>query len=507
MGKNDRKRAVIYGSICVAALAVTAGLITYTQIEKSSATLLPYVSKGVDAELETALFSVDSKLSQVETAERLVADLDWEDVSETEIFSRMKVLTESTEGYLAIYMPEDGVGYNNKKERVDLTERSYYDLLAETDEGVVFVESDEMIWKNAFIRIQDLKEDEEGGKLLVFVKADAAFDQLNKSSFKGDSFYTLIDGKDYELIYAGGALKDHSLLTDGELWENMKASAISDAKWSIFAQKVRSGYPAELDCVVPDSEVMIYARQIGSSDLWVFAGIDRAYFEEQESEITKPMQALKRFLILIFVGFVTIYWSVCLFLKRDSEKRARELEGKADTDLLTGLTNKIATESQIREYIAHCNGRKGVMILVDVDNFKKINDTMGHAFGDDVLRQLGVRLRSLYRVSDIVGRIGGDEFVVFLKDINDEEVIARESRKLWTFFQGFEVGEYVKYSVTASLGAAIFPANGDTFESLYKSADTAVYIAKRGGKNRLVFYDEKEMAETKAKRETTEKKG
>ena len=145
------------------------------------------------------------------------------------------------------------------------------------------------------------------------------------------------------------------------------------------------------------------------------------------------------------------------------------------------------------------------MILVDVDNFKKINDTMGHAFGDDVLRQLGVRLRSLYRVSDIVGRIGGDEFVVFLKDINDEEIIARESKKLWTFFQGFEVGEYVKYSVTASLGAAVFPTNGDSFESLYKSADTAVYIAKRGGKNRLVFYDEKEMAETKAQLETNEK--
>jgi diguanylate cyclase (GGDEF)-like protein len=504
MGKNNRKRAVIYGSICIAVLAILAGLITYKQIEKSSATLLPYVSKGVDAELEATLFSVDSKLSHVETAERLVAELDWDSVTESEIYARMKVLTESTDGYLAIYLPEDGVGYNNKNERVDMTEKPYYDRIVESDGGVIFVESDEMIWKNAFIRIQKV-EDGVGGKILVFIKADAAFDQMNKASFRGNSFYALLNGTDYEVIYAGGTLRNHSLLMDMKLWDNMKDSAVSDAKWSIFAQKIRSGYSAELECELSDSEVLVYARQIGTSTLWVLTAIDRAYFEEEEVVITQPLQALKRFLILIFVGFVGVFACVCVVMKKDSEKRAKELEGKADTDQLTGLTNKIATESQIRDYIARSNGHKGVMILVDVDNFKKINDTMGHAFGDDVLRQLGIRLRSLYRVSDIVGRIGGDEFVVFLKDINDEEVIARESRKLWTFFQGFEVGEYVKYSVTASLGAAVFPANGDTFESLYKSADTAVYIAKRGGKNRLVFYDEKEMAETKAKIEKTEK--
>ncbi len=505
MGKINRKRAVIYGGICVVSLAVAAGLITFTQIEKSSAALLPYVSKGLDAELETALFSVDATLSQAETAQKMVADENWSRVSEKEIFNRMKVLTESTDAYLAVYMPESGDCYNSKNERIDLTEKSYYDSLEAVDEGVIFVESDEMIWRNVFIRVQEVA-DEDQGKILMFVKADAAFDQLSRTSFKTDSFYAILDGVTCETIYAGGALKNHNLLNDGDLWNNMKDAAVSDAKWSIFTQKIRSGVAADLDCVTADSEALVYARKIGHSDLWVFTGVDKAFYEQQEVEIMQPLQALKKFLFLIFAAFVLVYAAVCVYLKRDSEKRAKELEGKADTDLLTGLTNKIATESQIREYIARNNGHKGVMILVDVDNFKKINDTMGHAFGDDVLRQLGVRLRSLYRVSDIVGRIGGDEFVVFLKDIDDENVIARESKKLWTFFQGFEVGEYVKYSVTASLGAAVFPSNGDSFESLYKSADTAVYLAKRGGKNRLVFYDEKEMAGTKVKRENEEKK-
>ena len=126
--------------------------------------------------------------------------------------------------------------------------------------------------------------------------------------------------------------------------------------------------------------------------------------------------------------------------------------------------------------------------MVDVDNFKKINDTLGHAFGDEVLRNLGIRLKSMFRVTDIIGRIGGDEFLVFLKDVRDDESIEHEGKKLEQFFHHFEVGEYVKYSVTASIGGAVFPRDANTFEDLYKAADSAVYVSKKHGKNQLSFY-------------------
>ena len=90
------------------------------------------------------------------------------------------------------------------------------------------------------------------------------------------------------------------------------------------------------------------------------------------------------------------------------------LEDKADTDLLTDLNNKMATERKIREYMEKYPDKQGVLFVLDVDNFKKINDTMGHAFGDEVLRSLAVRLQSMFRATDIVGRTGGDEFMVFL---------------------------------------------------------------------------------------------
>ena len=108
-------------------------------------------------------------------------------------------------------------------------------------------------------------------------------------------------------------------------------------------------------------------------------------------------------------------------------------------------------------------------------------------FGDEVLQTLGHQIVAYFRVSDIVGRIGGDEFMIFLKDIKDEEAIRKEARKLELFFKNFQAGEYVKYSATASIGAAVYPQDARDFESLYKMADKALYTSKQRGKNRLTF--------------------
>ena len=113
---------------------------------------------------------------------------------------------------------------------------------------------------------------------------------------------------------------------------------------------------------------------------------------------------------------------------------------------------------------------------------------MGHVFGDEVLRNVGHQLRSMFRNSDIVGRLGGDEFVILLKHVKDDAIIEREGKKLEDFFRHFVVGDNVKYSVTASLGAAVFPRDAETFEALYQAADSALYTAKKRGKNQIAFY-------------------
>ena len=131
-----------------------------------------------------------------------------------------------------------------------------------------------------------------------------------------------------------------------------------------------------------------------------------------------------------------------------------------------------------------------MLFIVDLDYFKRINDTLGHAFGDEVLRSFGHRITALFRTSDIVGRTGGDEFVIFLKDVNEEQYLEAQAKKLGLFFEDFQVGEYVKYSVTASIGTAVFSKDGSDFESLYKAADSALYVSKERGRNQITFYND-----------------
>jgi len=181
-----------------------------------------------------------------------------------------------------------------------------------------------------------------------------------------------------------------------------------------------------------------------------------------------------------------IAYNVFKRLKEQASKE--ELEVKADTDLLTGLYNKMATEKLIKNYIAKNPDSQCMFIILDLDNFKKINDTMGHSFGDEVLHYLGMRLSSQFRVTDIVGRVGGDEFMIFLKNMKSSEDIEAEARKMARFFNNFQVGEYTKFYATASMGAAIYPKDGRTFEALYKAADSALYRVKKNGKKKIAFY-------------------
>lgn len=213
---------------------------------------------------------------------------------------------------------------------------------------------------------------------------------------------------------------------------------------------------------------------------------------KEKQKVTSDMVTKIIVAIVIFVGILI---TINVVNKAKYIKESKELKDMAETDQLTDLLNKIATEKRIREYLENDGKDKcSMMFVLDIDNFKKINDTMGHAFGDEVLSTLGRRIKSEFRINDIVGRTGGDEFVVFLKDMKDENIMKKEADCVATFFRDFNVGEYVKYSATASIGAAIFPNDAADYESLYKAADQALYKAKRRGKNQLAFYRDEDAA-------------
>ncbi|NFO04567.1 diguanylate cyclase [Clostridium botulinum] len=169
----------------------------------------------------------------------------------------------------------------------------------------------------------------------------------------------------------------------------------------------------------------------------------------------------------------------------DHEKRENEkLLFKAQRDSLTEIYNKITSQDMIEECINNSiEGDKHVLFIIDVDDFKSINDTLGHLIGDSVLKDISIKITEIFNENSIIGRIGGDEFIVFLKNIESENCIYKKAEQLVKGFGESYTGKVDIYKVSGSIGIARYPENGITFEELFLNADKALYCAKKQGKD------------------------
>ncbi len=181
-----------------------------------------------------------------------------------------------------------------------------------------------------------------------------------------------------------------------------------------------------------------------------------------------------------------------------TERKQAEAEIKdlAFFDQLTGLPNRTLFADRLRQAVraADRSGYYGALLFIDLDNFKELNDTMGHDIGDKLLRQVAKRLLLLAREADTVARLGGDEFIVILSDLSKDERDAAnlaevEAEKvLDTLREPYRLGE-VTYTSTASIGATLFRDKSGSFEEFMKQADLAMYKSKAVGRNTVRFFD------------------
>ena len=162
-----------------------------------------------------------------------------------------------------------------------------------------------------------------------------------------------------------------------------------------------------------------------------------------------------------------------------------ELEKRSKTDLLTGLQNKVATEELIRMMLSpHYlkEGTRCALLMIDVDKFKSINDNLGHAKGDQVLASLGSIIKSSFKGMDVAGRTGGDEFIVFLRDIEKAENALLLAQRIEKQTNQLILRDDIRAFVSVSIGISLFPDHGKTFDDLYTAADKALYYVKNHGR-------------------------
>ncbi len=221
------------------------------------------------------------------------------------------------------------------------------------------------------------------------------------------------------------------------------------------------------DYHLPKAKNRTYVKKDGSK---IYVCIDDVLEKDKKNEIT---------------GIRTTMVDVNEY--KQAEETAKKL---AYYDSLTGLPNRRLFNNRLELELNHAqrNQQKLAVMLLDLDYFKKVNDTLGHKVGDDLLKDIGSRLSTLLRKSDTVARMGGDEFMLLLPEIDevkDTTMIAQKTLK--AIREPFVIGSH-KLNVTVSIGIAIYPDNGKTSESLIENADTAMYCVKEKGRDNYEFF-------------------
>lgn len=171
---------------------------------------------------------------------------------------------------------------------------------------------------------------------------------------------------------------------------------------------------------------------------------------------------------------------------RQAAQAMKKVKFLAQHDALTELPNRLLFDEVAEHDLAFASRRGQTMALlaVDLDGFKGVNDTHGHAAGDAVLKTVAQRIQEIIRASDIAARIGGDEFIIMLTDVNQESALETAERIIALLSMAYAD---CQVSVSASVGVALYPECGDTLKTLTAAADQAMYLAKQSGKQRVVL--------------------
>jgi len=203
-------------------------------------------------------------------------------------------------------------------------------------------------------------------------------------------------------------------------------------------------------------------------------------------------------------------------LNEDLEKRVdsrtqelretqRQLEKVAFYDALTGLPNRRLLEERFIfcGAAARRRGDQFALLLLDLDRFKEINDNLGHDAGDALLVEAACRLTTTVRECDVVARMGGDEFVILLPETGDRASIESVGTRVLSALAAPFLFQARTIKTSASIGLALFPQHGSSWQAIYKAGDMALYEAKRCGRAMWRWYEEKGMQPTQASKGST----
>lgn len=286
-------------------------------------------------------------------------------------------------------------------------------------------------------------------------------------------------------------------------WNNVKLvknriSCDGGYNYDTWEQGMRDGMQRDILCLKIDGVAYTQAYEnIESMDGWyVVVRIPNNSLSTVMQEYSKTITSAA----ILLIGATLIV--LVVFLREEMSEK-RELRQLSSVDPLTQTMNRRAFHAQTEKFFRDAgNRRHGVLMFLDLDHFKQINDTYGHDAGDQLLHHFAVSLQSIFCRDSLIARIGGDEFIIFLTDPPDREAIAIMMARLKNALEDIPLKDCGRLTVHYSAGLAEYPADAKDLELLKKAADSALYYVKRTTKNTYCWYSQipaEEIPEGKGK--------
>ena len=263
--------------------------------------------------------------------------------------------------------------------------------------------------------------------------------------------------------------------------------------WGVYREEALNGKCDYLELMMRYKEDLIHPDDKLAYAEFIGVGLESAMKSENHTkklEYRRLLDGRMQWLEItthIFKEQYSENMYALLYLKNVDAQKRKELEQEtaATRDALTGVFNRAVFKYHVEMHMSENEELEdSTLLLLDIDNFKQINDTYGHAEGDHVIKQLSNALMKTFRRKDLLGRFGGDEFMVFLKNVTNREVI---NRRIEEFCAEFKKNS--EYQCTCSIGIATAKKENFSYEEVLKKADDALYRSKKDGKNRYTYYE------------------
>lgn len=401
----------------------------------------------------------------------------------TDALHMIGTLCDNSNAYMVVYCDVNGIGVTQSGIKVNVAKDNFIHGNSEKEQYYAYLQKEQIMQAEAVVSvIPVVKAGVPQGYLLMYYSVSHIRKLFEQNNIYDNAFLVFSVDKGIVITTKGLKEKPEVGTTLIELVKDLDSKAeiaqlqtAMEKKESIslFIQKKK------------DSRYVI-CTPIGINDWYIAIGFDKDLYDRKLINEWKSMRNLITCLLVLIVIFVFGMLGIIVGIRIKYMKNNKKLQKEADMDMLTGLYNKMATERIIKQYLMDNPNAGGILFILDIDDFKGINDSQGHLVGDAVLKSIGHYMNEKCGNYNVVGRVGGDEFVIFAKDIKTNQVLSEEIMKINDIFKDYPKGGGIVELVTLSIGAAVYPKDADNFEDLYKAADRALYEAKKNGKNQLI---------------------